>query len=123
VKQKQMILLFDGVCNLCNSAVDVILKKAQEDDFKLVALQSEEGQQLLKKFELPLEINTVVLIQNNQVFSESDAVIEICKHLKTPWSWLTVFKLLPKSWRDNLYRFVANNRYKWFGKRTSCRSF
>lgn len=118
-----MILLFDGVCNLCNSAVDVILKKAQDNDFKLVALQSEAGQHILKEFDLPLEINTVVLIQNNQVFSESDAVIEICKHLKTPWSWLTAFKLLPKNWRDNLYRFVANNRYKWFGKRTSCRSF
>ena len=118
-----MIILFDGVCNLCNSAVDFILEKAQENDFKLVALQSEEGQQILKQFDLSLQINTVQLIQNNQVFSESDAVIEICKHLKSPWNWLTAFKILPKTWRDNLYRYVANKRYKWFGKRSSCRSF
>jgi len=123
VKQQQSIILFDGVCNLCNSAVDLILKKAQDKDFEFVALQSDEGQQLLKEFELPLEINTVVLIQNTQVYSESEAILEICKHLKAPWSWLAAFKILPKSWRDKLYRFVANNRYKWFGKRTSCRSF
>jgi len=116
-------MLFDGVCNLCNSAVDFILNKAQNKDFKLISLQSNEGQQLLKEFDLPLEINTVVLIQNNQTYSESEAILEICKYLKTPWSWLEVFRILPKSWRDKLYRFVANNRYKWFGKRTSCRSF
>lgn len=118
-----MIILFDGVCNLCNSAVDFIMEKAQKNDFKLVALQSDEGQQILKDFDLSLEINTVLLIQNNQVFSESDAVIEICKHLKSPWSWLAALKIFPKSWRDNLYRYVANKRYKWFGKRSSCRSF
>ncbi|WP_321372184.1 DCC1-like thiol-disulfide oxidoreductase family protein [uncultured Draconibacterium sp.] len=123
MKQKQRIILFDGVCNLCNSAVDLILKKAQDNDFKFVALQSEEGQGILKKFDLQLQIDSVLLIQNNKLFSESDAVLEICKHLKAPWSWLTAFKLIPKSWRDNLYRFVANKRYKWFGKRSSCRSF
>nr|WP_320021495.1 DCC1-like thiol-disulfide oxidoreductase family protein [uncultured Draconibacterium sp.] len=123
MKQQQSIILFDGVCNLCNSAVDFILNKAQNKDFKLISLQSNEGQQLLKEFELPLEINTVVLIQNNQTYSESEAILEICKHLKAPWSWLAAFKILPKNWRDKLYRFVANNRYKWFGKRTSCRSF
>nr|WP_321486670.1 DCC1-like thiol-disulfide oxidoreductase family protein [uncultured Draconibacterium sp.] len=123
MKQQQSIILFDGVCNLCNSAVDLILKKAQDKDFEFVALQSDEGQQLLKEFELPLEINTVVLIQNNQTYSKSEAILEICKHLKAQWSWLEVFRILPKSWRDKLYRFVANNRYKWFGKRTSCRSF
>nr|WP_319268756.1 DCC1-like thiol-disulfide oxidoreductase family protein [uncultured Draconibacterium sp.] len=118
-----MIILFDGVCNLCNSAVDLILQKAQENNFKLVALQSAEGQKILKTFDLSLEINTVILIKNNQVFSESDAALEICKHLKTPWNWLTAFKILPKMWRDSLYRFVANRRYKWFGKRTTCRRF
>ena len=118
-----MILLFDGVCNLCNSAVDIILKKGPESHFKLIPLQSDEGQQLLKEFDLPLEINTVVLIHNNQVLSESEAVLEICRYLKAPWSWLAVFKILPKSCRNKLYHFVANNRYKWFGKQTSCRSF
>ncbi|WP_321346157.1 DCC1-like thiol-disulfide oxidoreductase family protein [uncultured Draconibacterium sp.] len=116
-----MIILFDGVCNLCNSAVDLILKKARENDFKLVTLQSDNGQRILKTFDLNLEINTVILIKNNQVFSESDAALEICKQLKSPWNWLTAFKILPKTWRDGLYRFVANNRYKWFGKRSSCR--
>ncbi len=123
MKQDQKIILFDGICNLCNSAVDFILDKARENDFKLVALQSEEGQQLLKEFDLELQINTVLLIQNNQVYSESGAVIEICKHLKSPWSWLAGFKILPKTWRDSLYRYVANKRYKWFGTRSSCRSF
>ncbi|QIA08931.1 thiol-disulfide oxidoreductase DCC family protein [Draconibacterium halophilum] len=118
-----MIILFDGVCNLCNSAVDLILKKARESDFKLIALQSKEGQKLLKEFDLQLQVNTVLLIQNNQVLAESDAILEICKHLRPPWSWLRIFKILPKTVRDSLYRWVANNRYKWFGKRTTCRSF
>lgn len=118
-----MIILFDGFCNLCNSAVDLILKKARESHFKLIALQSEEGQKLLNEIDLKPQVNTVLLIQNDQVISESDAILEICKHLKAPWNWLAAFKILPKSWRDGLYRYVANNRYKWFGKRTSCRTF
>lgn len=116
-----MIILFDGVCNLCNSAVDFILDKAQENNFKMITLQSEEGQNLLERYNLPKTLDSVILIQNHNVFKQSDAFLEICKYLQAPWNWLTVFRVVPKSWRDVVYRQIATKRYKWFGKRTNCR--
>ncbi|WP_347840466.1 DCC1-like thiol-disulfide oxidoreductase family protein [uncultured Draconibacterium sp.] len=118
-----MTILFDGVCKLCNSAVDFILEKAQGDNFTLITLQSKEGQELLDSYDLPRTLDSVVLIKNHSVFTASDAFLEICKHLKAPWKWLTVFRIIPKTWRNAVYRQIAAKRYKWFGKRTSCRSF
>ncbi|HYQ56811.1 MAG TPA: DCC1-like thiol-disulfide oxidoreductase family protein [Draconibacterium sp.] len=122
MKHSEKIILFDGVCNLCNSFMDLILGKARENQFKMIPLQSEEGQNILNKFELGDEPDTVFFIQNNHVFSESEAILEICKHLKAPWRWLGVFQILPKKTRDRFYRGVAKNRYKWFGKRANCRN-
>ncbi|MDX8341013.1 DCC1-like thiol-disulfide oxidoreductase family protein [Draconibacterium sp. IB214405] len=121
MKQDQKIILFDGVCKLCNFSVDFIVKRTSASEFKMISLQSYEGQKILNQFGLQQEINSVLLIQNDQVYVESDAVLEICKHLRAPWNWLRAFKILPKNFRDILYRWIANNRYKWFGKRKTCR--
>lgn len=115
------IILFDGVCNLCNASVNFILKRDKRQQFQFVALQSEEGIELIEKHQIPKETDSVVLIKNQNVFTESDAGIEISRLLPSPWNWAVVFKIIPKKWRDSIYRWVAKNRYRWFGKQSvSC---
>jgi len=118
---KNPILLFDGVCNLCNRTVDFILKRDRAKRFRFVALQSEKGKELIAKFEIPTETDSVILIFKNEVFIESDAVIEIVKLLPTPWKWLTIFKIIPLKLRNRIYNWIAKNRYRWFGRRKTCR--
>lgn len=115
------IILFDGVCNLCNGAVDFILKRDKHKQFRFVSLQSETGLYIIKKFKIATETDSVILIQNNKVFIESDAAIKIAQQLTPFWKLLLVFKIIPKKVRDKLYRWVAKNRYNWFGKKQSCR--
>lgn len=115
------IILFDGVCNLCNKWVDFILKRDKKKIFRFVALQSETGRFLIKKFDVLTEIDSVILIFRNSVFIESDAAIEISKLLPFPFNCVVGFKIIPKNWRDNLYKWIARNRYRWFGKNDTCR--
>ncbi len=89
--------------------------------FRFVTLQSEEGEKIIASHKIPPESDSVILVRNNTVFIESDAAIEICRKLPTPWKWLSITKKIPKKWRDKLYRLIAKNRYKWFGKSDSCR--
>lgn len=113
------IILFDGVCNLCSASVSFILRRDKRQQFDFISLQSNEGKQLLKQFQVSTEIDSVILIHNQKVFIESDAAIAISKFLPFPWNWARIFKVIPKNWRDRIYRWVAKNRYRWFGKRNS----
>lgn len=115
------IILFDGVCNLCNAAVGFILKRDKHKQFRFVSLQSETGLYIIKKFKIAPETDSVILIQNRLVYIESDAAIKIAQQLTPFWKLLVVFKVIPKKIRNKLYRWVAKNRYKWFGKKQSCR--
>lgn len=115
------ILLFDGHCNLCNGTVDFILKRDKKKLFRFGALQSGSGGELVRRFQIPKETDSVILILNNEVFIESDAAIEIARLLPAPWKWFGIFKYIPKKLRDRIYRWIAKNRYRWFGKRTDCR--
>ena len=115
------IVLFDGMCNLCNGAVDFILKRDRKKQFQYVALQSEEGKKLVDKYHIPSEIDSVILLKDKQVFTESDAAIEIGKMLPAPWKWAGIFRIIPLKIRNSVYRWIARHRYRWFGKRTSCR--
>ena len=121
MESNKPIILFDGICNLCDSSVNFILKRDKKSLFRFVTLQSEEGEKIIATHKIPPESDSVILVQNNTVFIESDAAIEICRKLPTPWKWLSITKKLPKKWPDKLYRLIAKNRYKWFGKRDSCR--
>jgi predicted DCC family thiol-disulfide oxidoreductase YuxK len=114
------IILFDGVCNLCNNSVQFIIKRDPTAYFQFASLQSDVGVKLRKTYDLPTHIDSVVLIENNKVFVKSNAALHICKHLKGMWKLLFVLKLLPQFIRDGLYEIVAKNRYKWFGKRDQC---
>lgn len=115
------IILFDGVCNLCNGAVNFILKRDKKKQFQLVSLQSERGVELMRQYQIPKETDSIIFIAEKQIFIESDASIEIARLLPVPWNWLTVFKVIPKKLRDKIYRWIARNRYRWFGKRDVCR--
>ena len=115
------ILLFDGVCNLCNGSVQFIINRDPEGIFQFAALQSDVGQQLLKHFNLPeKELNSVVLIQNGQCYTHSDAPLQIAKKMGGWLRILTVFQPVPVVIRNIVYNWIARNRYRWFGRQESC---
>lgn len=117
----QPVLLFDGVCNLCNSSVQFILKHEKNQNLKFAAIQSEAGKKLLTHFRLdPNQTNSVILITDNQVYTASDAVLKLMYYLKFPYSSGKILMVVPKVIRDFFYKKVAYNRYNWFGKRESC---
>ena len=117
----QPILLFDGVCNLCNASVQWILKRDRQAQFRFAALQSEIGQQILQRHGLVSEnFDTVVLAVGEQIFLRSDAPLEIVRNLGGFWRLLYFFKIVPRPLRDAMYNFVARNRYRWFGRREAC---
>ena len=115
------IILFDGVCNLCNNAVQFVIKHDPSDKFMFAALQSETGQQLLQQYNLPTAgFDSFVFIQNEKVFLKSTAALQVAKQLSGPIKLLYGFIIVPAFIRNTVYAFVAKNRYKWFGKKDSC---
>lgn len=115
------VILFDGVCNLCNGSVQFIIKHDPEGKLAFASLQSAAAQQQLKNFKLPSEeIYSILLIKNGKLFDRSDALLEIVKDLNGIWPAFRVFRIVPKVLRDFIYKLVANNRYKLFGKQDSC---
>lgn len=117
---KQSILLFDGVCNLCHGFVQFILQRDQDGVFQFASLQSTTGQALLKQYDLDEGLSTVVLIENGKAFTHSDVALRVAPRLNGFWGWVRLGWLLPKTLRDRIYNWVAANRYRWFGKQEAC---
>jgi predicted DCC family thiol-disulfide oxidoreductase YuxK len=121
IPKDKPILLFDGVCNLCNGFVQFIILRDPQAKFRFAALQSEVGQQLLQKAKMSTsEINTVVLYEKGKFYTHSDVPLRIARHLGGWWILFTIFKIIPKFLRDSIYNWIARNRYRWFGKQESC---
>jgi len=117
----QKIILFDGVCNLCNGAVNFVIKNERGDRFRFAALQEEPGHSLLKKFDIdPALTDSIVLIENGRAFVKSTAALRIARGLKGLYPLLYGFMIIPKGLRNHIYDYVAKNRYRWFGKKESC---
>jgi predicted DCC family thiol-disulfide oxidoreductase YuxK len=115
------IVLFDGVCNLCNASVRFILKRDRKNLFYFASLQGAAGQELLRKFNMDTDqFNSFVLIEKNKIFTRSEAVLRVLKILGRGWKFLYAFIILPKFIRDAVYNLIAKNRYKWFGKKQEC---
>lgn len=116
------IILFDGVCNLCETSVQYVIKHDKKDIFRFVALQSDLGQKILNHIGInPAHIDSIVLYQPGVAyFYKSTAAIEIAKGLSGIFSVASVFRILPSGLRDTIYDYVATNRYKWYGKKESC---
>jgi predicted DCC family thiol-disulfide oxidoreductase YuxK len=119
--QWQNIILFDGVCNLCNRTVQFIIKRDKKNKFKFAALQSNFGQGQLSKYQINRETcDTVVYIRKKKAFVKSTAALYISKELKRGWQILFVFIIFPLFIRDWFYDIIAKNRYKMFGKKETC---
>lgn len=114
------ILLFDGECNFCDKSVQFILKRDAHKHFKFASLQSEIGQDLLENFNVPLGIDSLLLIENRRYYTKSSAAFQVCRHLTGLWKLLYIGILIPKPIRDVVYNYIAKNRYTWFGKKQSC---
>jgi predicted DCC family thiol-disulfide oxidoreductase YuxK len=115
------IILFDGVCNFCNSSINFVIRHDKKNHFRFAPLQSETGKQLLQQFEAgELPLDSIVLIENNKLYKQSTAVLKIAKQLGGAYRLLYGFVILPSFLRDAVYKYVAKNRYKWFGKKDSC---
>jgi len=121
--QNEAIVFFDGVCNLCNNSVNFLMKIDKNQKLKFTSLQSDFAKQTLQPFQLQLEtIDSFLFWHNGKIFTEADAVMEVLKTLGGFWKiGAAIFQLTPKFLRNSVYRFVAKYRYKFFGKRNSCR--
>ncbi len=119
--QENPIILFDGICNLCNSSVQFVLKHDKQKLFRFASLQSEAGQALLRKYQLPeINFNSFVLINEGKVFIKSTAALMVAKQLQGAIKILYSFIIVPTFIRDAVYNVISKNRYKWFGKQESC---
>ena len=116
------IILFDGVCNLCNGAVTFIIEHDKKDVFRFASLQSEIGKKLVEERGMdPEELDSIILIDPGVAYyQKSTAALEISRELSGGYSLLKNLSFIPEGFRDSLYNFVANNRYKWYGKKESC---
>lgn len=115
------VVLFDGYCNLCSGSVIFIVKRERGDAFRFASLQSDFAQNLISKLETQENMpDSIVLIENNRIYTRSTAALRIVKRLRRLWPALYIFILIPRFIRDPIYDFVAKNRYRWFGKRSTC---
>jgi predicted DCC family thiol-disulfide oxidoreductase YuxK len=115
------IVLFDGVCHLCTSTVQFIIKRDPHGAFMFASLQSEVGSKLLEEHGLsPEALDTFVLIEGARCFTRSDAALRVAQHLSGGWSLCRVLSLIPRPVRDWSYTVIARNRYRWFGRRETC---
>jgi len=115
------IILFDGVCNFCNSSVNFVIDRDKKSVIKFAALQSDAGQQLLQQFNLSTsKFNSFIFIEAGKVYTASTAALKVSKYLAALWPLLYGFIIVPKFIRDGIYKWIAKNRYKWFGKKDQC---
>ena len=118
----QSLLLFDGVCNLCNSSVQYVIKHDKKQKFKFASLQSDAAKEILLQYKIKkTDLDSIILIYNDELYDKSSAILRLLKILGGFHSLGYIFIIIiPKSIRDVVYDYVARNRYKWYGKKESC---
>lgn len=117
----KIVVLFDGVCNLCNGAVQFIIKRDPSSTFSFASLQSDFGQSTLLKLGLdPTQLHSIIALEDGKFFERSGAALKIASRLAGLWPMMAVFRILPGFFRDWVYDLIAKNRYRMFGKRESC---
>lgn len=121
ILNKNQVILFDGVCNLCSGLVKFIIRHDPEKRFQFAALQSPAGQSILKSFQLPLNhYETFLLVDGDRYYQKSTAVLNLLKNLGGYWSIFYIVAIIPTPIRDWVYDRIAKRRYQWFGKKDSC---
>lgn len=115
------VIFFDGICNLCNGAVQFIIERDEKNIFKFAPLQSDFAAQELITFNFnPNQLGSILLLENGKIYTKSTAALRISKKLNGLWPMMYAFIVVPRFIRDAVYDFIAKNRYKWFGKQESC---
>ncbi|NOX37787.1 MAG: DUF393 domain-containing protein [Calditrichaeota bacterium] len=115
------IVVFDGCCNLCEGWVQFVIRRDTKRIFQFVPAQSPEGEALLQRCGIPPDrLETLILLKHQQLFTRSDAVLEILRHLKGRWKWLFWLKIIPRPFRDWIYKCISRHRYRWFGRKVDC---
>ena len=115
------VILFDGVCKLCNAWSNFIIHHDSNREFKLASVQSEEGKEILRHFEYPVDVyETMLVVHGSRCLEKSEAFFYVMKTLGFPWNLNLVFKLIPRPVRDWMYDRIALNRYYLFGKYDYC---
>ncbi|MFT5570354.1 MAG: putative DCC family thiol-disulfide oxidoreductase YuxK [Cyclobacteriaceae bacterium] len=116
-----IIVMFDGVCNLCNGAVNFIIDHNASQTIRFAPLQSKFAKDLLSDHEEHICVDSIIVLAHQKLYAKSNAALLIASHLDKPWASLRWAKFLPKVFRDFIYGQIAANRYRWFGKRDNCR--
>ena len=115
------VVLFDGVCNLCNGSVQFIIRRDPAGRFRFASLQSEAGQALLRRHGLdPDDLSSVILVEDGRAYARSDAALRVARGLSGAWRAAGALRVVPRPLRDLVYGWVARNRYRWFGRREAC---
>jgi len=118
--QQQPVILFDGVCNFCDGAVNFIIRQDKNGIFKFSALQSAPAQHLLQQHEDLKKLDSFILAAGGNLFQKSTAALHVLNYLPWYWKWTQLFWIVPRRLRDAVYDWIAKNRYKWFGKKDTC---
>lgn len=122
MKEVKSIILFDGVCTLCNASIDFVMKRDPKNRFLVGALQESVSKKVLSDFQVdPAYLDSLVLVEKGKIYFRSTAALRIAKGLGGLWSLLYIFIILPTFLRDPVYDWIGKNRYRWFGKKSTCR--
>lgn len=120
--QDKKIILFDGVCNLCDSTVQFLIKNDKKDVFRFTAIQSEVGQKIISKLGIDTtKTDSIILYEPGRAYCfKAEAALKIAKELGSIYSIISWFSILPKGFTNFVYDYIAKNRYKWYGKKDAC---
>ncbi|NVJ51267.1 MAG: DUF393 domain-containing protein [Gammaproteobacteria bacterium] len=122
LNEDSLIIVFDGVCPLCNGAIDFIMQRDRHNHCLFVPMQSPLGEHLIAPFKADgVGRDTFLLLKQSQIYYRTDAILQILPALTGPWRYLTVLRWLPRAFRDAVYGVIARNRYRFFGQRQQCR--
>ncbi|MEP3836388.1 MAG: DCC1-like thiol-disulfide oxidoreductase family protein [Algibacter sp.] len=123
VPKDKNLILFDGICNLCNSSILYVIKRDKRSKFMFAPLQSEAGKKIIEKFNIDTSLIDSIILYNSKkdtISYKSTAAIKVASKLGFPTSILTIFLIVPSFIRNWVYDFIAKNRYKWYGKKEAC---
>ena len=121
MSENNPIILFDGVCNFCNGAVNFTIKRDKKNTIRFAALQSNAGKELIQQYGLPADdMRSFILIENGKVYNRSTAALKVCRYLSGLWPLCYGLIIVPAFMRNGIYDWIAKNRYKWFGERQEC---
>lgn len=120
VPPDKALILFDGYCHLCSRSVQLILKFDHQKQFLFTPLSGEIATETKRRLDIPETIDSIILVEKDHFYIESEAVLKIAGRLGGLFKLLLIVRILPRGWRDWLYRQFAANRFSWFGRRSTC---